>query len=188
MGAKEINPIGLLVTSVVDSVRKAVGGSDIVYTTRGRRTTVRRKKVESKYREGQEVESEISLFSTGVRVSAGQRGKIVESSGERYRVRWDNGEEGWANQDVLLGESALKPKPVKKEWLRLADYTTASPYRGGYIISSHGEHMGTIKKTSKGWKYDPLKMGTDPEGKKLRIAAAEIDARESAPAGERKFV
>jgi hypothetical protein len=48
------------------------------------------------------------------------------------------------------------PAPYSKKNLVDANdrYFNLQPYRGGWIVTSNGVHMGFVKKTAKGWTLD----------------------------------
>lgn len=60
-------------------------------------------------------------------------------------------------------EATFEPDPYIRGAYRTTDFLAATPYKGGWIVTERGEHMGFIKKLKSGWKLDPL--GHDRRGR-----------------------
>lgn len=54
------------------------------------------------------------------------------------------------------------------------EYMHATPYRGGYIVTDHGEHMGFIKKLKAGWRIEASYRDTSGSWYKACVRAAEF--------------
>jgi RadC-like JAB domain len=70
----------------------------------------------------------------------------------------------------------LRPSPYSSKSLINDDFLVLQAYRGGWIVTSHGVHMGFVKKLKKGWKIDPVGMRQSGDAyEKCKLATELLD-------------
>jgi hypothetical protein len=45
----------------------------------------------------------------------------------------------------------LRPAPYSEKNLTDGNFLNLQPYKGGWIVSFQGEHLGSVKRSKKGW-------------------------------------